>query len=46
MKGGHLPELVSMSDQKRRNNLRTALVLALIALMFFVGLFVKRLWLE
>ncbi|MGE5622247.1 MAG: cytochrome oxidase small assembly protein [Bacillota bacterium] len=32
-----------MSD--RKNNLRTALILASIALMFFIGIFIKRLWL-
>ena len=33
-----------MSDQKKPNNLRTALILASIALMFCLGLFVKRIW--
>jgi hypothetical protein len=32
-----------MPDPKK--NLRTALILASVALMFAVGLFVKRLWL-
>jgi len=33
-----------MSKQNKPNNLRTALILALIALGFFVGVFVKRIW--
>jgi hypothetical protein len=33
-----------MPDSKKPNNLRTALILASIALVFFIGLFVKRLW--
>ncbi|WP_420472977.1 cytochrome oxidase small assembly protein [Noviherbaspirillum sp. ST9] len=33
-----------MSDPKKPNNLKTALILASVALMFAVGLFVKRLW--
>jgi hypothetical protein len=35
-----------MSDQKKPNNLKTALILLSIALMFFVGVFVKQLWLK
>ncbi|MGE5651713.1 cytochrome oxidase small assembly protein [Noviherbaspirillum sp. UKPF54] len=35
-----------MPDQKKPSNLRTALILASIALMFFIGIFVKRLWLS
>jgi hypothetical protein len=34
-----------MPAPKKPNNLRTALILATIALIFFLGLFVKRLWL-
>jgi len=34
-----------MSDEKKPNNLKTALILATIALMFFVGIFVRRIWL-
>jgi hypothetical protein len=34
-----------MPVPKKPNNLRTALILATIALIFFLGLFVKRLWL-
>jgi hypothetical protein len=33
-----------MSKQNKPNNLRTALILALIALGFFVGVFIKRIW--
>jgi hypothetical protein len=34
------------SEQLRKNNRRTALWLAALALFFFVMLFVKRLWLN
>jgi len=37
---------VDRSRQSRKNNLRTALWLAGLALFFFVLLFVKRLWLS
>jgi hypothetical protein len=33
-----------MSEPKKPNNLRTALILGSVALMFFVGLFVNRIW--
>jgi hypothetical protein len=33
-----------MSQQKNPKNLRTALILASVALAFFVGVFVKRMW--
>jgi len=33
-----------MSDSKKPNNLKTALILATVALMFALGLFVKRMW--
>jgi hypothetical protein len=33
-----------MSQQKKPNNLRTALILASVALMFFIGVFIKRFW--
>jgi hypothetical protein len=33
-------------EPKKPNNLRTALLLAGLALFFFVMLFVKRLWLD
>jgi hypothetical protein len=35
-----------MPAPKQPNNLRTALILATIALVFFLGLFIKRLWLN
>jgi hypothetical protein len=35
-----------MSDQKKPNNVKTALILTSIALMFFIGVFIKRLWLS
>jgi hypothetical protein len=35
-----------MSQQKQPNNLKTALILASIALMFFIGVFVKQVWLR
>ena len=34
-----------MSDRKKPNNLKTALILVTIVLMFFVGIFVRRIWL-
>jgi len=37
---------VYMSDQKKPNNLKTALILAVVALIFFAGVFIKRLWLS
>ena len=33
-----------MPEQNKPDNLKTALILAAVALLFFVGLFVKRLW--
>ncbi|WP_220807010.1 cytochrome oxidase small assembly protein [Noviherbaspirillum aridicola] len=35
-----------MADPRKPNNLRTGLILASIALMFFIGLFVKKIWLS
>jgi hypothetical protein len=35
---------MDMMDPKKPNNLKTALIVGSIALMFFVGLFVKRIW--
>lgn len=34
-----------MSRDNKPNNLRTALILASVAAAFFIGLFVKRIWL-
>jgi len=33
-----------MTDQKKPNNLKTALMLGAVALVFFVGIFVKQIW--
>jgi hypothetical protein len=33
-----------MPDQKRPNNRKTAWILASLALLFFIGVFVKRIW--
>jgi hypothetical protein len=33
-----------MTDQKKSSNLKIALILATIALAFFIGVFVKRFW--
>ncbi|WP_225869908.1 cytochrome oxidase small assembly protein [Glaciimonas sp. PCH181] len=33
-----------MSDRKKPNNLRTALLLASIAIAFFVGIIINRVW--
>jgi hypothetical protein len=35
-----------MPDPRKPNNLKTGLILASIALMFFIGLFVKKIWLS
>jgi hypothetical protein len=35
-----------MAEQKKPNNAKTGLILASIALVFFVSVFVKRLWLS
>jgi hypothetical protein len=35
---------VPMSEQKNPNNKATALILLSVAVLFFVGVFVKRLW--
>ncbi len=33
-----------MSEQKKPDNRRTALILGAVALLFFIGVFVKRIW--
>nr|WP_217900121.1 cytochrome oxidase small assembly protein [Noviherbaspirillum humi] len=33
-----------MADPKKPSNTRTALILASIAIAFFIGVFVKRIW--
>jgi hypothetical protein len=35
-----------MSEPKKPNNLKTALILASVALMFAAGVFIKQLWLR
>ncbi|MCX7219004.1 MULTISPECIES: cytochrome oxidase small assembly protein [Undibacterium] len=35
-----------MKNQKKPNNLRTALMLFSVALVFFIGVFVKQTWLR
>ena len=35
-----------MSDPKKPNNLKTALILASVAFLFAIGVFVKQLWLR
>ncbi len=35
-----------MSEQKKPSNLRTGLILAGLALFFFLSVFVKRMWLS
>ena len=37
--------MVTMTDPKKPNNLKTGLIIGGIALFFFVALFVKRMWL-
>ncbi|MDR3480822.1 MAG: cytochrome oxidase small assembly protein [Burkholderiaceae bacterium] len=33
-----------MQEQRKANNLKTGLILASVALMFFAGVFIKRIW--
>ncbi len=33
-----------MTARKKPNNLRTGLLLGLVALVFFIGIFVNRIW--
>jgi hypothetical protein len=33
-----------MQQQNKPNNVKTALILASIAAVFFVGIFIKRIW--
>ncbi|MEC5160946.1 hypothetical protein ACFDR9_000373 [Janthinobacterium sp. CG_23.3] len=35
-----------MSDQKKPNNLKTGLIIGSIALVFFLSVFVKHIWLS
>ena len=35
-----------MPEPRKPNNLKTGLIVASIALMFFIGLFVKKIWLS
>ena len=35
-----------MSDPKKPNNLKTALILASVAFLFAAGVFIKQLWLR
>jgi hypothetical protein len=44
MAGFGPPAQTSMSENKKSQNARTALILALIAAGFFVAVFVKRIW--
>jgi hypothetical protein len=44
MMAGESPPELFMSNPKKPNNLKTALILASVALMFAFGLFVKRMW--
>jgi hypothetical protein len=34
-----------MPEHRKSNNLKTALILGFVALVFFISVFVKRLWL-
>ncbi|MFZ6733260.1 cytochrome oxidase small assembly protein [Undibacterium sp. Ji42W] len=35
-----------MSNKKKPNNLRTAIILFSVALVFFAGVFIKQIWLR
>jgi hypothetical protein len=43
---GASPPGLYMPQQKKPSNLRTALILATIALIFFIGVIVKQWWLR
>jgi hypothetical protein len=38
------PPHEAMQEQVKQKNLRTALILASVALVFFIGVFVKHIW--
>jgi hypothetical protein len=38
------PYWMEMSDSKKPDNRKTALILLSIVLMFFIGIFVRRIW--
>jgi hypothetical protein len=42
----HLTSAMPLSDQQRKSNLRLALILATVALVFAVGFVVKMVWLR
>ena len=44
MRRAQVRRINEMQDPKKPNNLRTALILVSIALVFFIGLFIKRIW--
>jgi hypothetical protein len=37
-------DAAQMTNQKKPNNLKTALIMASIALLFFVGVIARRMW--
>ncbi|MDB5920026.1 MAG: hypothetical protein JWR40_4260 [Massilia sp.] len=39
-------KVVTMSESKKPNNLRTGLILAGVAVFFFAMVFIKRIWLS
>ena len=43
---GYGPSADDMPDPRKPNNLKTALTIASIALVFFVGVIAKRIWFE
>jgi hypothetical protein len=45
MAGASPPDLF-MPQRKKPSNIKTALILASIALIFFIGVFARRLWLS
>ena len=40
----HSLKAAQMTNQKKPNNLKTALIMASIALLFFVGVIARRMW--
>ncbi|MES2116652.1 MAG: cytochrome oxidase small assembly protein [Pseudomonadota bacterium] len=41
-----MSELATMSQANKPNNVKTGLILATVALVFFVSVFVKHIWLS
>lgn len=40
------PKVIAMSDPKKPNNTKTALILGALVVFFFAMVFIKRIWLS